>query len=154
MQSTYIQTNQFWYSIVKSSSANVCQSWENWVWKFWFVLFFFFLSHAYHTSYMVYTNDLHIKWLLYYWRWAIFGLGLHVSYDWQATAQIYIMVSFQYTTLCTISSISQKLWPPEVWCIQYMSVLESVSESGCDKGTNLFFFFKPLSMQIERLFYY
>ena len=44
-----------------------------------------------------------------------FGLELCVTYDWSATAQTCITVSFRCTVWCNASSAAQKLWPPEIY---------------------------------------
>ena len=67
---------------------------------------------------MAYTNVLHTKQLLCYWRCAFSGSKVHVSYDWQVTApntqhNLFLILHFMRTfknNLNTIGHITRKLY--------------------------------------------
>ena len=127
------------------------------------ISFFFSLTQL--ENYMVYMNCptyTCIKHLLYYSRCSFSGLELHVHYDWWVIALALHCGFFpirRFVHRSThISSITQKLWPPEVyqdWSMLIRSgttgcrcdACAGVLESGCGNAQNVCFSFSLWSTQ-------
>ena len=73
------------------------------------LLFFFLFPHTYLKNSMVYTNNLHTKWLLYYQRFSFSGFELHARQDWQVMAPNTHHSLFRYAILCILTCITKKL---------------------------------------------